>query len=99
MEREETFTTDYWLVPQREHTTFRTVLRSLPETSAVALQRAFLQLVLGIRGGGGWKRERSGGRMLTIGFNNGCDGVRRVPARLQLPPTALDHNSLFLLQR
>lgn len=35
--------------------------------------------------------------MLTISFNNGCDGVSAATARLQLPPTALDHNVLFLL--
>lgn len=50
-----------------------------PEMSGATLQRAFLQFVFEIRGGG-WKRERRGGRMLTIGFNNGCDGVRTLTA-------------------
>lgn len=41
--------------------------------------------------------ERRGGRMLMIDFNNGCDSVGSVMARLQLPPTALDHNVLFFI--
>lgn len=64
------------------------------ETSSAVLQRAVLQFRIW---GGGWEKEWRGGRMLTIGFNNGCDGVSAATARLQLPPTALDHNVLFLL--
>lgn len=66
------------------------------ETSAAVLQRAVPQFMLGIWGGG-WEKEWRGGRMLTISFNNGCDGVSAAMARLQLPPTALDHNVLFSL--